>query len=217
MATWDPSNKDANVALSNGDLTFAKGDAVNAPRSVKSTSSKLWGRLYVEVVCDIVAGALYPIVGIAQASAPLDNYCGFTGTSGWGFDSNARTVINGSFTSIPGGVNFVNGDVMMLAYDFTAGKAWQGRNGTWFNSADPAAGTNPHITGYTVGSGLFLMGSTTYNTVNATGTANFGASAFTYTAPTGFRSWNTDEGIPLHQDNQRVVRKVVSLHNRHWL
>ena len=40
------------------------------------------------------------------------------------------------------GTTFVNGDVLMWAYDAAAAKMWVGRNGTWYFSGDPAAGTN---------------------------------------------------------------------------
>ena len=44
-----------------------------------------------------------------------------------------------------------NGDIIQFAWDCDSGKAWIGRNNTWYNSSlgtdgDPAAGSNPTIT-----------------------------------------------------------------------
>ena len=51
----------------------------------------------------------------------------------------AATVSGGSNSSLGG---FSNGDILMFALDMDNNRAYFGKNGTWFNSGNPANGTN---------------------------------------------------------------------------
>jgi hypothetical protein len=53
------------------------------------------------------------------------------------------SIVNGSIVQNDTGYFSTTsaGDVWMIAYDGDTGKCWVGRNGTWFNSGNPAAGT----------------------------------------------------------------------------
>jgi hypothetical protein len=44
--------------------------------------------------------------------------------------------------SVSTGVTAGNNDIIMIALDSGSGKVWFGKNGTWFNSGNPATGTN---------------------------------------------------------------------------
>jgi len=103
------------------------------------------------------------------------------------------------------GSGFSNGDIMMFALDLDNSKVYFGKNGTWFNSGDPAAGTNPafsdvltnsfyffggtaYTNGFTsvdwnFGNGYF--GTTAVSSANADGA---GLGLFEYAPPTGFYS-----------------------------
>jgi hypothetical protein len=74
--------------------------------------------------------------------------------------------------------------VVMVAY--SNGKIWFGKNGTWMNSGNPAAGTGAVDTGVST-SKTWLP----YFGYNSNWTANFGQRAFAYTPPTGFLALNT--------------------------
>lgn len=101
--------------------------------------------------------------------------------------------------TLTGVTGFSAGDRLMFAFDVGAGKLWLGKNGTWFNSGDPAAGTNPQFTGFdTALQGgpftwrFFFSGN---SNVAYSGTpvklhGAFGNSLFpqVYTPPTGFTS-----------------------------
>ena len=76
-------------------------------------------------------------------------------------------------------------NVYMFALDMDAGSLWAGQNGTWYNAGNPATGTNPIATGIT--GKVYPAVSFYSSSVNAF-TANFGATAFGYTVPTGFMS-----------------------------
>ena len=72
-------------------------------------------------------------------------------TSGtWNYTKTNFYAINGIGTSYvsdgaggqnSAGTSFAQGDVVQVAYDADTGKLYFGKNGTWLNSADPAAGT----------------------------------------------------------------------------
>jgi hypothetical protein len=87
-----------------------------------------------------------------------------------------------------------SGDVINFAIDLNAGKFWIGKNGTWYNSGDPAAGTNATST-FTVGSGnwTFLAEyvSAGDNGNRSSAVLNFGQQPFTLTPPSGFLAMNT--------------------------
>ena len=98
-----------------------------------------------------------------------------------------------------------SGDIGMIAFDCTTGKLWTGREGTWDNSGDPAAGSDPSVTWST----NFTANQTTYFgfgqesgqivDVNFGGVAGFGGTAvssanadgngygaFEFSVPSGF-------------------------------
>ena len=90
-------------------------------------------------------------------------------------------------------------DILMFAYDATDihnVKFWFGEGGTWFQSGDPAAGTNAAVT-YDCTAGTITGGPwvplVACHTITDTFNFGSGTSGFTYTAPTGF--------LPLNQDN----------------
>jgi hypothetical protein len=90
--------------------------------------------------------------------------------------------------------SYASGDVVNIAVDFTAGKIWIGKNGTWYNSGDPGAGTNATST-FTAPAGYnlpeFEVVTSSDNSNQSSLTVNFGQQPFTYTAPSGFLPLNT--------------------------
>ena len=90
--------------------------------------------------------------------------------------------------------SYASGDVVNIAVDFTAGKIWIGKNGTWYNSGDPGAGTNATST-FTAPAGYnlpeFEVATSSDNSNQSSLTVNFGQQPFTYTAPSGFLPLNT--------------------------
>ena len=82
------------------------------------------------------------------------------------------------------GTTWVVDDVLQWAIDWSAGKIWIGRNNTWYESGDPAGGTNPGVSSF----------STSYNYYLALGydSPNFELqvpSSPSYTPPSGFTYW----------------------------
>ncbi len=76
---------------------------------------------------------------------------------------------------------WVASDILMFAMDLANGKMWIGKNGTWFNSGNPANGTNPQFSsiptsGIWCAKGIITSGS--YDCLFASGT--------NYSTPSGF-------------------------------
>ncbi len=182
---WNPLDKSAEITLSNSNLTATSTvAATHGVRSVKGNSAGKWYLEYVPA-----ALGTYCDIGISNSSLVLDtNYVGQT-ANGWGLFSSGlgggpyHSAVNLGLTT-----GYTAGQTVQLALDMDNGKVWWGINNTWLGGGDPAAGT---LANYTTG-----ITGTLYATLTASGSApasvstvNFGASAFTYTPPTGFTGW----------------------------
>jgi len=105
-------------------------------------------------------------------------------------------TVNGTTTSLSG-FSFTTSDIVMIAFDMDADKFWIGKNGTWYNSGDPTGGTGETTSFSPAGQAMTPY---TRGRNSSDVTINFGQSAFSYTAPTGFNQLNTDN-LPLTGGN----------------
>lgn len=183
---WNPSDKGANVVLSNSNLD-ANGNGTLA--TARATSSKSAGKWVVEhlIVSTSLTTPDYGL-GFANAAASLTTYLGNSAEGCMYWMQSTGTFVNGFTTaSAPSPAYFgtiVAGDRFMLAIDLDAGKIWVGKNGTYANSGNPATGANPWIT-FTPGKTLFPAVSVGLN--NCVG--RFVTTPF-YTLPSGFSAWD---------------------------
>lgn len=156
------------------------------------------GKYYWEVTAVALPTAGYVWAGAASSAINLasSTYNGASAlpiggdTNGWGVGVSGGNIIkyyNGSQTTFTAGTDSV-GDVWMVAVDVDSAKIWFGRNGTWFGSGDPAAGTNAAFTNL---SGSIGPACSAYLNTGATAGLNCGQRPFTYTPPTGFKALNT--------------------------
>ena len=181
-ATWNPLDKDPGITLSNGDLTATP---TASWRGVRATKNKSAGKWYFEITINTAGYSSY---GVATADHVLSTGIWGVGRDsyGWGVQADGNKYHDGYVGGV--GVSWANGDVMMIAVDMTAGKIWVGKNGSWVG--DPAAGTGEMFSG--LSGALFPMYAAT-NSGSASCTANFGASALAYSAPSGFSAGWYDE------------------------
>lgn len=185
--TLNPSDKSTHLTLSNGNLTVAP-DGNSSNHVVRATTSQSTGKWYWEVTAGGGSSG-GTRVGIGPASFALDNSnLGNTSTS-WGYGTTGSVSTNngGAGGSFAG---WNTGDVVGVAIDLTGGKIYFSKNGTWGNSADPAAGTGglgPGSGGLTGVTQFAIIEFGSGGTPNAT--INFGATAFAHTAPTGFAAY----------------------------
>lgn len=177
--TWNPSDKGANVTLSNGNLTGTAlasiGDCVRG-----TTSHSTTGKYYFEVKHDTVTGSNSPYSGVAKSSVNLDIGTPYGAANQWTLGKN--NIVWGNGTHKSSGVTLANGDIVGIAVDFATGKIWFAKNNTWILSGDPGAGTN--ATWSTISGTVFpfvILYSNAYATAAFTGT--------TYSPPSGFSEW----------------------------
>jgi len=176
--TWNSSDKSANITLSNGNLTTTATST--AWKSARATEYKSSGKWYWEVTINVAASD-YCIVGIGTSIASISSYCGsdsygygYNGYNGYSYHNRSTAVYGNTFTL---------NDVIGVALDMDNGKLWFSKNGTWQNSGVPASGTGEAFSGI---SGNFYPMISPYSSTSAE-TANFGATAFSYSIPTGFK------------------------------
>ena len=131
----------------------------------------------------MVAGGTGSCFGIATAAANLiwpgndANGYGYRGDLG-------QLMYNGSAT-VTGMSTFTTNDIIGMAFDADNGKIWFSKNGTWYNSGNPAAGTNATKTGIAAGTWFVMIG---YITTTSAAYFNAGQRAFAYTAPSGYKA-----------------------------
>lgn len=149
--------------------------------TIISTTGFNTGKRYFEIQVGAVAGS-FPIIGIYDKFAGSGDGLLFPNTDhGWGlFASNGNKFHNGSSTSY--GSSISNGDVVMVAVDIDAGKIWWGKNGTWFASGDPVAGTNAAYTNVANTVYAAMCGFTSSSGIGGEFTA-------VYDPPSGYTRW----------------------------
>jgi hypothetical protein len=187
--TWNSSDKSASITLSNGNLSVNSSGGVEA--DVRSTASQTTGaKVYFEITW-FASGGSATSCGIATSAAVL----GSMGSS----------ALGGLFV-YPGGSVYFNGasqpfvipapasgEAYCLAIDLVNSRAWvRLKSGNWNNSGTANPTTN--VGGVNI-SGLFPANPafaviTAQQTATPLVTANFGASSFSYTVPSGFTAWD---------------------------
>lgn len=168
-ATWNASDKGASVTLSGGDLSTSIGSA--ATGMVRSTIGKSSGKWYWEVT---PTGGSNSIIGIANSSGNLASLPG-SDANGWGYSQSGVKWHSGSFAGY--GAAFTTSDVIGVALDMDAGTLVFYKNNVSQGTA---------YTGLT-GTIYAAVGADTAANVK-TASTNFGASALTYSPPSGYNA-----------------------------
>lgn len=182
FATWNPSDKHANISLSGSDLIAA---ASSGWAAVRGTIFRNDGKWCAEVVLGgTYGGAGYVMPGIATSSANLGSYIG-SDAYGYGFHGGIPCYYyNGG--QYGWGLGVSSGDKIMIAVDYDNLLLWFGKNGTWFQSGDPANGTN----GITIASGSYALAVSIYS-ADATATLH-AMDDITFAIPDGFYQGYSD-------------------------
>ena len=166
----------------------------NWDRGTKGTIGASSGKWYWEYTHGTIASG-YPTadIGITKYESEIsaNTSGGETSADTYLIQGNNGNKHNAGSGSSYGSA-FTTGDICSIALDLDNGKVWFGKNGTWFNSGDPAAGTNAAFTGLT-GTfwPLFYWGLSAGTSGVNQSYFNFGQRSFSYTPPTGFKALNT--------------------------
>lgn len=177
-------------SVKNANMTWNSGGGGATFYLVQSTFA-LSGKCYWE--CVVPATLTYHRPGIMRAdqSPPSSGGSYFPGSSlgpadSVGYSSNDGDVYLNSVAIVSGATPSA-GDIIQFAFNAATGELWIGRNGTWLNSGDPAAGTGEVTTVSLSYSWVAVMCDAT----TQDNEVNFGQRAFSYTPPTGFKALST--------------------------
>lgn len=182
--TWNPSDKNGTIALSNGNLTLTP----SGQGGVRSVQSLTVGKTYSEYTFVGPTNISSSAIGVANSSAFMTTAI-TTGINVAICNGAGAIAVNG--TAQTGVGAFAVGGVCCVAVDVGASLIWfrNGAAGNWNGSgtANPATGVGGYSLS-TLAAGaatLYAYGGGTIT--NATPvTANFGATAFIGTVPAGF-------------------------------
>lgn len=183
---FDAGSATGTWTLTDGDHT-AEVTGGASIRSILGTLGHSSGKKYFELV--FVSGGSF--------STAVRDDIGFTGDnpvpSGSSLAGNGAAYVRGGdirvMGSLTGAVTALSSaDVVGVAIDFSAGKAWFSLNGTYV-SGDPAAGTSPSVTG--LAPGTYYPGVSCESGSSMIATLRALADDFDHPIPTGFTSWGT--------------------------
>jgi len=208
--TFNPLAKGPNFpAPTNGNLQTGDTSAGNYHQSIGSTAAVSSGKWYWEIALN---GATYNSrsIGIAFASelatvgdnamwssaSALKNYRAIellTSTTVRPCESIAGTITTASTITLPS--TLTGSSVFMVAMDIGAGAIWFGLDGTWLKGATTAeiiAGTTTNAVYTDISAPTQPWTPAVYNYLNASSgygwIGKFGQTAFSYTAPSGYKA-----------------------------
>lgn len=189
-ATWNPSDMNGTMTLSNGNLTVVSALAGTAAGNIRATHGKTSGKWYWELKLD--AGGTTLFAGIASKSYPITS-AEYIGTSSDALKIRAYYGNNGY--KLPENVSYgaasVVGDTIGVAMNLDAGTLEFYKNGVNLGVS--------HTNLKDMGEVFPLFKS--MGTVSRTITANFGATPFAYPIPSGYKAFN----------DERVDKFLISL------
>lgn len=182
--TWDPTTAGYGhrVVSSNLGADFNDGESGGGGIMIPSascfnlaTASAYWEVTIVAANADNSLKIGFGVYGYGSNS-PGSQYA--DPPTNWGVNPAGDVFQSSSGSALKTGLSYKAGDIVMIA--LIAGSFWIGVNGTWYGN--PSAGTGAVFTGLTgiVGPAVGCGGSNLQQVL-----ANFGASAWAYTPPTG--------------------------------
>jgi hypothetical protein len=182
-----------NASLTSGNLDIA-GPTTGGNYSAFCTHATNSTPIYYEATIKNYNSGSIGFAGFAKPQvAIVTTLPGTTGSFGFRPSNSTWTsYLNGTSTSLTGLSGAVTNDVLMVAFNPSTGKAWIGKNGTWYNSGNPAADTNPTLSGIDTGidwNPALNIYRDASNFIEFS--VNFGQRPFSYTPPTGFNALNT--------------------------
>jgi hypothetical protein len=200
--TWNPSDKSADITLSNSNLTASQSTTTGSWRSVRSTSSKSTGKLYFEITMSAYDNGNGWIWGFSDGSSNLSSFSGSdTHSVGCQVIVLGNSYYNGSTPSASGDAcatwsSFPANEVISTVVDIpnalmctlrSSSGVWAGHTG----GCNPATGANMMALKisspiYIQWSGIRSGGTTDSGILNTSGCVG---NAFTNAIPSGYTAW----------------------------
>ena len=171
--------------LSNGNL-----NVTTASTGFRYMGNTIWpsaGKFYAEIKVTSTSG--FEQIGIATRTTSTNKILG-TDADSWAYDGwDGQYINNGTQTTF--GSTYTTNDIVGIALDRDNHKLYFSKNGTWQNSADPAAGTGS-INISSISGVPTMIAVCDNNSGGSSGfEVNFGQRDFAYTPPTNFLPLNT--------------------------
>ena len=190
FCTLNPLDKNSNATASDGNLKATGGSAAHYP--IFSTFGMKGGKWYAEYRNENNNNWRHAIMNIEHDGGSLDgdstvaNNTSAVNKVGYGLNvSNGQKMHDSDSGSSYGSGLSGTSDVLQCAVDLDNGKIYWGINNTWFNSGDPAAGSNPAFSGIDT----TITWTFAHHIYSSNGcTVNFGQQGFSYTPPSGFKA-----------------------------
>ena len=212
FATLNPlQQNNSATTYSNGNT---KGTGTSSTSSFSSTPATLAvsaGKWYAEYKPNLstTSSSISGFVNLDTANFNATDYYGGSNNMSAGLYDDAGQILHSTGTNLGSVGALSNGDIVMLAMDLDNGYLYWGKNGTWFNSADPTTssgtgglalsnlgsnGTYTFMNGnrksmgteWNFGNGYF--GTTA---ISSEGTNASGIGKFEYDVPTGYTALST--------------------------
>ena len=186
--TLDPATLTGGGSLSGGNLTYSSTGSASVVRSTKYATTKFY--LEVTLTAGVSGSGNFALGVVDSTQATVTPNSIATVTNKMWLNRNDSLALNNGSSSAYGS-NYGSGSVMSIAIDNTlgsgSGKIWVGRCSggtiTWPSSGDPTTGANPMFSNLTGSIGLLLN---TQSSATFTMTVNFGHTAYSCTAPSGY-------------------------------
>lgn len=181
--TWNPNyHHDGTISsYSEGNLNITGSNGCHTLGTIGFTG----GKFYWEITIPSYNSAKQQGTGVVNQT-PTTAGANPVFEASWWFDWGG-TPLKGDHVVWASGTSHgssgATNSVMMCAVDADNGKIWWGKDGTWFNSGNPATGTNAAFTNLSGTLIPFIEGEGAY-TLNA----NFGQLGFAHTPPSGFKA-----------------------------
>ena len=152
FATWNSLvHYSTSATFSEGNLKVAPTENTSRVYTVSTiamptvSGSKWYAEFkYLETNDHALIGILdaTQISFVFHNNSDLDNQNGDTSVGRVTYRSGNGLIKFPSGQSVDSSVTLTNNDIVMIALDSGSGKIWFGVNGTWFNSGNPATGSN---------------------------------------------------------------------------
>jgi len=163
FATLNPLTARTHPELREGNLQQYEHGSTNSAGAA-ATIMPINGKWYAELYLNGPSAGDYPMLGITDTiNLSQQGAQGTKMAAGFEIDgvtNNQSTTNLGTITNTnTGWPTFADNDIVMFALDCDNRKLWIGRQGTWINSGDPAAGSNQQLS-WTVSDNVcpFLLG-----------------------------------------------------------
>lgn len=192
FCTMNPLVPSPSVTWTNGNLDISGSNATEYSQTNTSTFGVSSGKWYVEVKYASAGSNTNPYVGICPIKTSATDNMTNSVTDAAVLRMSNETYVEGTGTGSVFASGISVGNTIGIALDMDNLKVWFSVQGTYANSGNPATGANAIFSGITAGEIMAIC----MRPLNGSFNFNFGQRPFSYTPPTGFKTWTSNHLPP---------------------